>query len=466
MINVVKLGALFLGAAAMASPQVVTQPKFMFSPEERDRVYNYWTKSAKYEVLPPEDIDENGPWRVRLSVEGSTWLYTYNKKVRPGKIIPNQEAKSQNPQQEAWDAWIDRRYQWDIFQAETEAAKKNAEATGRVFESPRSADAPGPMPADLKNLAGAPPPLVEAVEPKRHKITFADGMELIYNSHVNVRPKYPYYRSHTGVASGGVRVREMTDGELKDLFKDAGITDAEAKVFKAVSLLEGGFDSLNTYDTGFVSVGFIQFACLSGGGGSLGSLMTRMKERWPDEFDRDFRTMGIDVTPGGLLVALDPESGAEFTGHEAANKIISDRRLAAVFQHAGRMCRCFKVAQLQVAKDMFYPGDDLLTVTINGEKQSAKIKEVVRTEAGLATLMDRKVNTGKMGNFVSISQDICNRFQLEDIKELSAFEYDIVRMMTYREDYLADSSLSRPRANGADVYRNGTRGGRTKRGGG
>jgi hypothetical protein len=258
----------------------------------------------------------------------------------------------------------------------------------------------------------------------------------------------------------------MNDGDLKDLFKEAGISDAEAKVFKAVSLLEGGFDSLNTYDTGYVSVGFIQFACLSQGAGSLGSVMSRMKQRWPEEFDRDFRTMGIDVTAGGVLVALDPETGMEFTGREAANKIISDRRLASVFQHAGRVCRSFKVAQLQVAKDMFYPGDELLTLTVDGKKQSAKIKEIVRTEAGLATLMDRKVNTGKMGNFVSISQDICNRFDLEDIKELSAFEYDIVRMMTYREDYLADSSLSRPRANGADVYRNGTRGKRgSKRGG-
>lgn len=464
MINIVKLGALFLGAFVMASPRVMAETKFNFSPDDRDRVFNYWSKSAKYEVLPLEDANTNGPWRARLSVEGSVWLYNYNKKIRPGKIIPNQDPKATNKEQAAWDAWIDKRYDWDSYQANTAATKKNAAILGRDLELPSPPPQPGQMPSDLKALAGAPPALVEAVEPKRHRVTFHDGISLVYNSHVTVRPKYAYYRSHTGVASGGTRVREMSDNDLNDLFKEAGITAAEAKVFKAVSLLEGGFDSLNTYDTGFVSVGFIQFACLSEGAGSLGAVLSRMKERWPVEFDRDFRTMGIDVTPGGQLVALDPESGAEFIGRDAANKIINDRRLAAVFQHAGQVCRCFKVAQLQVAKEMFYPGDDVLTVTINGEKQTVKIRDVVKTEAGLATLMDRKVNTGKMGNFNSIMQDICNKYALDDVRELAAFEYDVVRMMVYRENYLNDLSLSHPRANGADVYRNGTRQGRGRRG--
>lgn len=463
MVNAVKIGGLFLGALVMAAPTIRAEARFVFSPEDRERVQQYWSSKAKYEVLPLPDVDEKGPFRARLSVEASEWLWNYNKQVRPGKLAPNKDPKALNAEQAKWDKWIDSRYEWDLWNAETNAAARSSKATGRSFtNSDRKPPQPAQMPAELKKMAGAPPIMVEVVQPKQHRVTFHDGLQLAYNSHVSVRPKYIYYRSHNGVMSGGVRIREISDSDLRSLFDQAGISKPEENVFRAVSLLEGGFDSLNTYDTGYVSVGFIQFACLKDGAGSLGAVLKRYKDQSFSDFDANFRTMGIDVNEGGRLVAIDPETGMEFVGADAARKIINDRRLAAVFQRAGRVSNPFRVAQLQIAKEMYLPSDDLVTATLgDGSTQTAKVRDLFRTEAGLATLMDRKVNTGKLGDLDELVSDIMIQFGLKDIREVAAYEFEMTRMLAWRKDYLVDLTLSKPRPSGSEVYRGGTRKGRS-----
>ena len=104
---------------------------------------------------------------------------------------------------------------------------------------------------------------------------------------------------------------------------------------RAVSILEGGFDSVNTYDTGYVSVGFIQFASLKEGGGSLGAVLKNFKAADPLAFASDFHRFGVDVDETGHLVVVDPTSGAVATGAEANARIIEDKRLIAVFGRAG-----------------------------------------------------------------------------------------------------------------------------------
>ena len=69
----------------------------------------------------------------------------------------------------------------------------------------------------------------------------------------------------------------MPDARLKALFAAAGFTGSEQRVMKAVSRLEGGFDSVNTYDTGFVSIGFIQFITEGEGKGSLLEVLQQEK---------------------------------------------------------------------------------------------------------------------------------------------------------------------------------------------
>jgi hypothetical protein len=228
---------------------------------------------------------------------------------------------------------------------------------------------------------------------------------------------------------------------------------------KAVSMLEGGFDSINTYDTGYVSVGFIQFACLADGTGSLGEMMRHYKSTNPKGFQSDFRNYGIDVD-GNCLVAFDIDNGVERCGPEAALQIIHDKRLIAVFQRAGLKSKAFRVAQLQAAKNQFYPGGDRITVNLGGTDYSVKVCDVFRTEAGLATLMDRKVNTGKMAGLKETIERFANQYGILQPSELSDIEYPVTRAMTYRQDYLLATSLSKPRDNAVGLSRRGTRQGR------
>src|SRR2546421_3288125 len=190
-----------------------------------------------------------------------------------------------------------------------------------------------------------------------------------------MRTKYPSYRFPQGVMSAGTPVKSLPPEEIDGLFQQAGIPDTAQHVMKAVSMLEGGFDSINTYDTGYVSVGLIQFACLSKGSGSLGSVLLREKLDDLQAFNEDFRSYGLDVSTSGSLVALDIDSGITREGAAAARQIINDKRLIAVFQHAGKQSKAFRIAQLRVAMDAYYPANDMVTVNANGQRITGRVND-------------------------------------------------------------------------------------------
>ena len=78
----------------------------------------------------------------------------------------------------------------------------------------------------------------------------------------------------------------------------------------------------------------------------------------------------------------------------------------------------------------------------------------------MATLMDRKVNTGKLAGLKECLDRIVEQNEIKSIDELADFEYQIVRSMTYREDFLASNSLSKPRDMSTELARKGKRSGR------
>ena len=133
-----------------------------------------------------------------------------------------------------------------------------------------------------------------------------------WTDHTNVRPTYAYYRFRLGVATGG---SPLTDAERTSLFDAAGLGDSEKRVMMAISKLEGSFDAVNTYDTGYVSVGFIQFITFDDGRHSLAQVLSREKADAPADFERDFRRFGIDLTADHILTVVDPAMGAELTQH-------------------------------------------------------------------------------------------------------------------------------------------------------
>lgn len=397
----------------------------VFSDSDRQRAISYWQSADRYTVTPSDTK------QVRLTVAGSQWLYNYAHSKGGGKINPDALAKPAGASS-AWEQWINAKIAYDRAKAQAEVDGDSTDATD-----------PGKCPKDLVALVGEPPVFAEACKPNTYTIRFDDAI-VNYSDHVKVRPRYVYYRFAEGVDDGGKAMKSLGQDQITHLFHLAGVDDKTANVMRCVSSLEGGFDSVNTYDTGYVSVGFIQFASLKAGSGSLGEMMLKYKASHPKSFDRDFRRYGVDVTPTGELAVLDLSDGTELTGPSANAMIISDKRLTAVFGRAGAASEDFMAAQISAAKDQFYPADDSIKLTLGGEQQVVHVSDFITSEAGMATLMDRKVNTGRIDPLASVAQRVADAHSVTTLVDLNQYEAEIISQLKYRKDYLSDSSLSQP----------------------
>jgi len=459
---------MLITSMALGAVLAAIQTPTMFNESDRNAVIDYWRQPGRYTTAPPKDFRAKGLWQVRLTVNGSTWLWNFNK-ARGVSMKPTTDTTGTTERDKIWDAWIDAKVAYDRWTAGQVALNANTLVSGTP---PTIADAalpseepkfPGPMPADLLQFIqqpyittvngtpltnppiGDPPSFAEAVVPMEHRIKFDDGTELVYQDNAKMRAKYAYYRFDRGVSSAGTPVKSIPAKELDNLIKKAGITESESKVMKAVSILEGGFDSVNTYDTGYVSVGFIQFASLKEGAGSLGKMLLEYKQSDPSGFRNDFQRFGIDVTPMGVLSALNWETGTECLGPDANRRIILDKRLIAVFQRAGQTSVAFNAAQIRTAKNQYYPVDDAVDIGLAGFNLVGRVGDFIKSEAGMATLMDRKVNTGTFGPLTTTLQKIALEKSVKSFAEFAKFERQIVEALKYRKDYLADKTLTQPK---------------------
>lgn len=450
------------GATSLAASVFFRQQR-MFSPAEISQIQKFWKPEGRYVVGVPPTAERDGRWVVRLTPEASKWLWDYNRARGLSKGPPSQIERTKNPDEPAWEAWIEAKVIWDRWQAANAARAKNLEETGKELPAFTAAPPdPGPTPESLVALNGEPPPFAAAVRPSLHTIEFDDGTKLAYADNVPMRHRYAYYRFPQGVMDAGKRVATLPQKDLDALFEKAGLSPSVQRIMKVVSLLEGGFESVNTYDTGFVSVGLIQFACLKDGAGSLGRVLLRYKQSNPLLFENDFRRFGLDVNRQGALVAVDIESGQELVGAAAAMQIIEDKRLIAVFQRAGIKSEAFRLSQIVIAKEQYYPDHDVVTISVPSGNWNVKVSDIIRSEAGMATLMDRKVNTGKLDPLPSVLSKIAVDFEVTDPKQFADFEALIVAQMKFRKDYLTEVTLSQPRELGSAT----SRGGDPKRGGG
>jgi len=354
-----------------------------------------------------------------------------------------------------WERWVSARVAYDNWLAANAAAAANTAALGpRTAPSPPRNAAPaippappGPIPPTLLAACGNPPAFASAVAPLQHTITFDDpGDTYTYQDNPKMRDRYAYYRSPLGTRAYGPMLREMPAPELDALFRKAGFSPSDQRILTAVSGLEGGFDAINTYDTGFVSIGFIQFITGSTGSEDLAQVMLREKTDSQTDFQNDFHRFGMDIQPvDGMLTVVDPTTGAELVGRDAVLKVIEDKRLTAIFQRAGRRSTAFRVAQIETARASYWPTDDPIRITLDdGTQLQGKVGEIIHSEAGLATLVDRKVNTGHLNGLNEAIAQAMRTHHCKKLSETAAWEREIVQAVKFRRDFLADPSLGQP----------------------
>ncbi|MGE0001483.1 MAG: hypothetical protein AB7F50_05185 [Fimbriimonadaceae bacterium] len=421
-----------------------------FSAAEVAKVREYWGEPKRNQIGPL--LRDSQEWIPQITPAGSEYLLTLYRLYGAGKVAPTRVPVPPTLELALWEGWAHRKYDFDKA-----AATGIAQAKNLGSEPPVPIHFTEAMPAGMSAQLGSAPTMVEAVRPNRYKLVFHDGTRVEFGDCVRVRDRYPYYRAHTGVASIGTKATSLPSAELARASNQAGLSPSEQKVLLAVSLLEGGFDSVNTYDTGLVSAGFIQFACLKAGSGSLGAAMLLYKERTPTVFAANFKKLGLDVTSDGSLEAVRLSDGVVVQGSAAAAAIVADPRLAAVFVRAGRVCSYWRSTQLRSAKKMYIPTDDRVIVHLGGFPYSVRVGDVIRSEAGLATLTERKVNTGNLGDLGGQLGRIALTYGVTDPLDLPAIELAVVRAVTYRKDFLVEANLGRPREVDVAAYRQGRR---------
>lgn len=211
---------------------------------------------------------------------------------------------------------------------------------------------PGPIPVDLAGAVGGAPPAAFRGIQNLYTVRLPGVWEPMMFADHPVDPDYPFLINPTGVADEGTPMLARSD--LDHVMRASGLSHEQRLVFRKVSEKEGGFEAVNTYDTGYVSVGFIQFAAMKSGNGSLARLLMRMRAQSPSEYRHYFQHFGVDVDDQECLCTVDPSTGRVLHGDDAVADIISDKRLTAVFYHAGACSPAFQQAQLKQALDEYY----------------------------------------------------------------------------------------------------------------
>jgi len=438
-----------------------------FSDDEAKKISKSWKDSGSYTTK------DTG--KVEKSIAYYKWYQNAKKAIA---IIKKKKGKATaKTVQDGLDSWDD-------------FIKQQA-------ENPKLQGPPPPIPDELtatkvgKSTLG-PPPTNTYEHQKSYDVTMPDGKTKYNFTDQPMSPSYKYYMNTTGVMKAGKKINKHAN--IDDIFKQAGITDKTIiKVMKKVSAEEGGFEAVNTYDTGYISVGFIQFTSKKTGKGSLADVLTRMKTKAKADFDKFFHDKGIDVS-GGEIVIVDPETGNVLSGEDAVKKVIEDKRLTATFHEAGLNSDAFKAAQIYEAYQSYYLADksisdkiEVFKVTdtsgatpkityyydaegkskkkeINSKAKAAKgatklaieeldaisgkYQDVLQSEAGKTAFMDRAVQRGS-GNakstFHKAAIEILKKEQITTAKELAKHEKKIVEKLKNRIDVLSASDLTQPK---------------------
>ena len=319
---------------------------------------------------------------------------------------------------------------------------------------------PGKSVADFmkkQGISGPPAHVLEPVSSYKVVVPGADGKETFrYKDHpIRSRSGYSITRNEHGVSSVDRNYRYGSQNvSVKDMLKQAGLDKdpAIAKAFAHVSSREGGFGAVNTYDTGYVSVGFIQFTTgRKGKTGSLVRILKNMKKDSPAEFEKYFRNLGIDVTSKGVLEVVDIDNGKVLTGEQAVTQIIKDKRLTAVFQYAGHHSKAFQAEQLKKAYKGYYLADKRFSYTYRGHKFSGLRQDVLKSEAGRVALFDRAVQHGAGNARATFAKGVRRvidrhyaRSKSVTMDDLAKCEVEIVKLLQNRVKVLKEKDLTQP----------------------
>lgn len=115
--------------------------------------------------------------------------------------------------------------------------------------------------------------------------------------------------------------------------QSVGLNAETARALQYVSMHEGKYDAINSYDKAIFSYGFIQFVGAAAQGGSLNRVLASMKTNASGAFSQVFQSVGIDVS--GNTVTVADNNGNTLQGDQAWLYIQQTVPLYGAFIQAG-----------------------------------------------------------------------------------------------------------------------------------
>lgn len=200
-------------------------------------------------------------------------------------------------------------------------------------------------------------------------------------------------RAHTFLPAHQGRYRgHRFDGDLHPTQAEVAghlarwdIDDRWANVISAVAAMEGGFDSIQTYDVARFSWGFIQFTAIGG----LPGLMGCIREEAPDLYDQHFVAAGIDAAQGTMIVR---RGDREWRRWRAINLLHDDPTLWRPFLLAARD-PLVQSLQVRAAHDAYLKPALRCQIVVDGEH--VPLGDLLADHPmGPAILMDHVVHRG------------------------------------------------------------------------
>ena len=413
--DLVLLRAHLADAPAADRPRISTalDALLVWSDTEATGISTTYTTTGTYNVTTTADVRQTHAYAV--------WR---GRAVKALKTKPAAEKTAGN----AWLAAHEAHEEWVL--------------RGSAGTAPAAA---GALPAAFTALGAPPTPSMRPVH--KYDVTLPGTTTAISYRDDPVSPTYPKLTNETGVGRSGTKLTNRSDAAA--IFTAAGVTDATViKVMTKVSAEEGGFEAVNTYDTGFISIGFIQFISGADGTGSLADVLREMKTSNPADFAAYFHSMGIDVDSVALTV-VDPATGTILRGSDAVTKVRDDKRLTAVFQRAGIDSLSFRAAQVKRAQAAYYLAPKSFTVTKAGVTISGKYEDVLTSEAGKVALMDRAVQKGAGGaksKFETACKAVMTAHGATTVADLARYEIEIIPTLKNRIEVLSATDLTQPPA--------------------
>ena len=227
----------------------------------------------------------------------------------------------------------------------------------------------------------------EKTEVGHHDFVFPDG------EHVKVRDHVVAYATTAalGVDSDADETKaekKQSRADVQTRMDEAGLSNSKAKILKAISGFEGGFDTVNTYDRAKVTWGFVQWT--GGSHSDLTKALTIIKQSCPEAFARSFQAYGIDIEKDRLVISP-PDGSGQLVGAEAAEALMKNPLLAAALSHAGRD-KDVQKGEVKAAEQIEI--EAALEMKVKAEKHEISTKQLITSEYGVGLLANTYVHSG------------------------------------------------------------------------